>query len=287
MNRLLFPIPVCVSAIAVAGCFSSPPDVDDGDSTDSTGTSAPTTSPATTGTTEVSGSTVDPSGATTTGSETTSPGTSDSDSSTGLGQESGSTETGPSSSSGGAMCPTYADSFDNAELDAGWIQTQPESISVSDEGLNLIATVQTGDFVSVRRDGLDLNTATVTFELGTAPTSDSTQLLLNAFNPNNARILMIVQNDTIVMRRSDGTEPLYEIASTPLDPVAHQWLRFDIQAPTVLLQASADGNEWTTLHTETIDYDYAASSVGASVSNFAALKQPETVTLASFELCLE
>ena len=52
----------------------------------------------------------------------------------------------------------------------------------------------------------------MTFELGTLPAFDTNQMLLNVFNPNNARILMVIQGDSISMRRSNGTKPLFEIA---------------------------------------------------------------------------
>lgn len=185
------------------------------------------------------------------------------------------------------LCPFFQDDFEDGVIDPGW--TLSNGIDVAEQGGELVLTItpETGDFVSARRDGLDLNHATITVELGTMVEGEGAQVLLNAFNPSDERLLMIFQSDTISLRRGfPGNPSLQVLMNVGLDPAEAQWARFEIANGVLGFQISSNGDAWTTLLDQPFDWDYSGSSFGLSASNFMPLGAAEMPSFRSFEVCL-
>lgn len=281
--------PLMLGAVLLtAGCpADDPATAEESSTSDGSGSSSssPTTgaSDSTSTSAQTSGSD-SITGATSTTADTEGTGTDEGSSSSDTGSEGAEESSG---SSGVELCPFFADEFDGAALDPAWAVEQPESIAVANGELELINTPEADDRTAVRLDQLDLNVAQLTLELGSIPPTESSQIRFNIFDPQNNRLFFVVQSDDLQIRRGAPDQTALNEFSTPMDPVAHAFLRFDIDAPTVEFQASPDGVTWTTLHTETIDWDYAQSSIAIATENFIALPEAETLSVRSFDLCLE
>lgn len=202
---------------------------------------------------------------------------------------SGSSGSGSESTSTGVdLCPFLADEFDGKELNEAWSTTQPENVQVANGELEFINTPDVlDDRAAVRLSTLNLNSALATLELGTLPPTTASQVLFNFFSPTQNSLFFVIQSDDLQIRRGSPGVIASNVFSTPMNPVEHAFLRIDVDTPTVVFEASADGVTWNTLHTETIDWDYGGSTLSISADNFMTLPAAETLSVRSFELCLE
>ena len=201
---------------------------------------------------------------------------------------SGGTTEGGSTTSGRELCPFVFDDFEDGIIAPGWTLSSAANVAESGGELVLTITPMVGDFVSARRDGLDLSAATVTVELGMPVGVEGAQVLLNAFTPKDDRLLMLIHNDTISLRRGfPGNPSLQVLQDAPFDPALDRWARFEIRNQVLSFQTSENGDSWTTLLDQPYDWDYSVASFGLSASNFVVLPAPETPSFRSFEVCLD
>lgn len=285
---------VAFVALVLAGCFSSPPLVEDTSAgTDSSGTtgSAPsgTSVAGSTGSdSESATGTATPSSATEGSSSTGSGADSGSDSST---SEDNDAET-TSSVEPAIVCPSFTDNFDEGDaFNPVWIPIDGESITVGDGEAVINVTADFNDEfarLQLLPEPNGLVGATARIEIGTPPPVEHVVTILWV-QPSTSedRITYMLANRGTEMRLEarlvpDMGSPV--ILNTAVWDPKMTWMQIREESGTLYFEASADGETFETIYDVENSIDVSSAFVGFVGNNGAPLDADVEVSVRTFEI---
>jgi hypothetical protein len=192
-----------------------------------------------------------------------------------------------SSSTGAEACPSFADDFEDGDIDPAWTTMSGEFVTEANGELTFALSPELDQvYPGAIQYGFDFASGWLRMRVGLPPGSDAERMYLAlSVDPEFTEVVYIMIEGSIVYARYELTGEFVDLGALEFSPEEHAWLQIRGDGDDVVFEASADASTFVEVATVPAPFPLLDTTIVVAATNFAVLPMTTYVSVTDVELC--
>jgi hypothetical protein len=192
-----------------------------------------------------------------------------------------------SSSTGADACPSFADDFEDGDIDPAWTTMSGEFVTEANGELTFALTPELDQvYPGVIQYGFDFASGWVRMRVGLPPSSDAERMYLAlSVDPEFTEVVYVMIEGSIVYARYELTGEFVDLGALQFSPEEYAWLQIRGDGDDVVFEVSADASTFVEVAIVPTPFPLLDTTIVVAATNFAELPMATSVSVTDVELC--